>query len=555
MSKYYLPLLLSLAYLLCASAVVHAQETNANNPISAVLSSKRDNYLQQKDLSAEVAVLQSLYQQRNFSLLWLINGQATASALDMLQVLRNADSYGLRAANYDGIALSYRLNELASMPESEARQTAMAQLDVALSAASLRFIRHIHYGRIDPRKAGFDFDIQRSREFDPLASLTTLAASKQVAADIARLEPQLLHYQLLKRALAQYRLLAVDAELTQLPPLTARSIKPGESYVGAAALRRLLVAERDFANDAVASDKDITLDPALVAALKRYQTRHGLPADGAIGKQTFAALTTPFANRVQQIELTLERWRWLPQIQSPMIVVNIPQFKLFAFKANDDREANLLRMNVIVGQAFPHTQTPIFLADMKYVVFRPYWDVPYNITQRELLPQIHRSSEYLQRNHFELVRGQGDNSPVMPASPENIAQLASGALRVRQQPGNDNALGDIKFMLPNTHNVYLHSTPAKRLFNETQRAFSHGCIRVSDPVALAEYVLRNTAEEWSAEKIQAAMQGEPNQRVNLTKSIPVMIVYGTAMPNEAGQVQFFNDIYGYDRKLAKLVGN
>jgi murein L,D-transpeptidase YcbB/YkuD len=136
-----------------------------------------------------------------------------------------------------------------------------------------------------------------------------------------------------------------------------------------------------------------------------------------------------------------------------MIVVNIPQFKLFAFKSDDDREANLLRMDVIVGQAFEHTQTPIFLADMKYVVFRPYWDVPYNITRREILPAIERNPGYLQRNHFELVSGQGDSSPVVPATPDNIAQLASGKVRVRQLPGADNALGDVKFMLPNRHNV------------------------------------------------------------------------------------------------------
>jgi murein L,D-transpeptidase YcbB/YkuD len=210
-------------------------------------------------------------------------------------------------------------------------------------------------------------------------------------------------------------------------------------------------------------------------------------------------------------------------------------------------------MGVIVGQAFPHTQTPVFFADMKYVVFRPYWDVPLSITRREILPNIQRRHDYLQRNHFELVRGQGDNSPVVAATPENIAQLASGAVRVRQLPGDDNALGEIKFMLPNSYNVYLHSTPAKRLFDESSRAYSHGCIRVSDPTALAEYVLRHAETPWDKQRIEAAMNGEPNQRVYLNKPIPVMIMYGTAMPLESGVVQFFDDIYGHDAKLAKLL--
>ena len=287
--------------------------------------------------------------------------------------------------------------------------------------------------------------------------------------------------------------------------------------------------------------------------LQRYQQRHGLKADGHLGKQTFATLTTPFAARVRQIELTLERWRWLPPLQSPMIVVNIPQFKLFAFQSQDDREANLLRMEVIVGQAYAHTQTPVFVGNLQYVVFRPYWNVPRDILMREMLPAIHKNPGYLQRNDLELVRGQSDDSPVVPVASQSIADLAAGALRLRQRPGEQNALGRVKFMLPNSYNVYLHSTPAQQLFGESRRSFSHGCIRVSDPAALAEYVLRNASGNWDKGSIETALQGQPNQRVNLTKAIPVLIVYGTVMVNEAGQVQFFDDIYGYDAKLAKLL--
>lgn len=553
-SRFCLNLLL-VTVAICCSPLLAAQVTapGTDNTIQTLLSRGEHPGLRHSSLAAELATLKTLYQSRDFAPLWFSQGQPTAQALQLLDLLRGAARYGLRADDYDGITLTNQLVQLAGITNANLATRNREQMDVGLSASALRLVRHLHFGRIDPAKAGLDFKVSRAQEFDAVKTLEELANSEDISGSIGRFEPRFAHYQLLKAALARYRLLAVDAELTQLPTFAARSIKPGETYEGAAALRRLLVAEQDMRSADAAPESDTTLDTALVQALKAYQTRHGLQADGALGRQTFTALTTPFSKRVEQIELTLERWRWLPPLQSPMIVVNIPQFKLFAFKSDDDREANLLRMDVIVGQAFPHTQTPIFLADMKYLVFRPYWDVPYNITRREILPAIERSPNYLQRNHFELVSGQGDNSPVVPATPGNIAQLATGKVRVRQVPGDDNALGDVKFMLPNRHNVYLHSTPAKQLFAQSRRAFSHGCIRVSDPTALAEYVLRSAAGEWDRAQIEAAMQGEPNQRVNLQTSIPVLIVYGTVMPLESGVVQFFDDIYGHDARLAKLL--
>ena len=191
---------------------------------------------------------------------------------------------------------------------------------------------------------------------------------------------------------------------------------------------------------------------------------------------------------------------------------------------------------------------------MKTVVFRPYWDVPRSITVNELLPKIRANPGYLQRNHYEIVQGQGDDGKVIAPSPEAIAALSSGALRLRQQPGDDNALGLVKFLFPNSHNVYMHSTPAHHLFAESRRAFSHGCIRVADPVALAVYVLRNNAGGWDAAKVAAAMQGGAMQRVPIRDPIHVMILYGTAMATEAGPVEFFDDIYGLDRKLESQLG-
>jgi L,D-transpeptidase YcbB len=390
-------------------------------------------------------------------------------------------------------------------------------------------------------------------DLDVAAAVVRIAGAADVAAALAAVEPPFHHYRLLEAALARYRGLAADPGLTRLPRPPRLPLRGGDAYSGAAALRRLLVAVGDLPAASAAAAPGDTLDPALVGALTRFQERHGLAADGALGRQTFAALTTPMARRVAQIELTLERWRWLPPFDAPPIIVNIPQYRLFAFATVADRAADLLQMAVIVGQTYPRTRTPIFTGALQFVVFRPYWDVPRSIVEREMLPAIRAHADYLARNGLELVRGDSDVSPVVPPSPAALAELAAGRLRLRQRPGDDNALGLVKFLFPNAHNVYLHGTPAHRLFEQSRRAFSHGCIRVSDPVALARYVLRNGPGSWDDARIVAAMHGPDSTRVTLPRPVPVMILYGTAIATEAGEIQFFDDIYGHDRRLAALL--
>lgn len=258
------------------------------------------------------------------------------------------------------------------------------------------------------------------------------------------------------------------------------------------------------------------------------------------------------AARVRKIDLTLERWRWLPAFQTPPIIVNVPEFRLFAFRQIADRAADILQMDVIVGRTFPRTRTPVFAADMKSVIFRPYWDVPRSITLREMLPKIRANPGYLASQHLEIVSN-GPGAAVLPVTAASVQALAAGMARLRQQPGADNALGLIKFDLPNFHNIYLHSTPAQQLFLRSRRAFSHGCIRVSDPVALAVYALRDTPGGWTPARIEAAMHGTETRRVRLAKPIRVMILYGTVLAKEDGEVLFFDDLYGQDRLLERLL--
>jgi murein L,D-transpeptidase YcbB/YkuD len=383
-----------------------------------------------------------------------------------------------------------------------------------------------------------------------------LARSADVVATLDTFEPQLRHYALLKRALAKYRALAAHPELSRLPPLPKRPVREGEPYSGMPELRRLLTALGDLAENRGATTHPLaTLDPATVAALEHFQTRVGLEPDGVLGRATYGALTLPLDRRVQQIELSLERIRWLPRtLDVPPIIVNIPQFRLFAFRTSRDFAQDILQMNVIVGANFDGRETPVFAAQMRYVVLNPYWDVPFGIMKREFLPEIEADAEWVARNRYEIVQGQGDDARPLPVTDDNVQRLARGQLRLRQVPGPANALGRIKFMFPNRHNVYLHDTPSRALFTQSRRAFSHGCIRVADPMTLLAHVLRDDPN-WTPERIAAALKGSPATRIPLAHPIPVFILYGTALATEAGDTLFFDDIYSQDAKLAKLLAS
>jgi murein L,D-transpeptidase YcbB/YkuD len=365
-------------------------------------------------------------------------------------------------------------------------------------------------------------------------------------ADTTFVQPH--HYELLQQALLRYRTLAAQPGLSGLPPLATRSLEPGAPYAGAAQLRRLLVALGDLPQPDAAQAGDVTLDPELVDGIRRFQTRHGLEVDGILGPATFRALTTPLTVRVRQIELTLERWNQLPaELDTPLIFINIPQFRLFGLYSLDDRESEMLAMDVVVGQTPGRFRTPVFAAEMTHVIFRPYWDVPRSIAVRELLPAIRADAGYLRKHDFEIVSPAG--GVVQPTS-ANLDAVAGGALRLRQRPGPQNALGRVKFMLPNPYNVYLHDTPAQALFGHRRRTFSHGCVRVADAVALAEYVLRHDST-WTRDRILQTMNGFQTLRVDLPRPIRVFMVYGTAIPREDGQVWFLDDIYGHDALVAR----
>jgi len=328
----------------------------------------------------------------------------------------------------------------------------------------------------------------------------------------------------------------------------ARSLHPGDDYPGLDRLQHRLVRLGDLPDTVTEATGSTRYDGPLVSAVRRFQARHGLEPDGIVGRTTVSALNVPIQQRIDQLVLSLERLRWLPDLgRGPTVIVNIASFQLWAWDSIPGDARPTLEMNVVVGKSLDR-QTPVFAAKMRYLIFRPYWNVPASIIQEEILPALQRDPQYLERNDMEIIRGNDDEAVPVAASPGSIALVRAGQLRIRQRPGPGNALGLVKFMFPNEESIYLHDTPAQALFGRARRDFSHGCVRVENPVGLAEWVLRGTAG-WGLQAIRDAMSGDQTLKVELARPIDVLIFYTTAIVLADGTVQFFEDIYGHDQRL------
>lgn len=494
-----------------------------------------------RDVQAEV---KTLYAGNRWTPLWLVGGLPSAPAAALLGVLAAAGDRGLDPEDYDAT----RLTALASTLVRGGFGTEPAvQFDIALTVGAVRFISALARGRIDPRAAHATFRLYRM-PFDLAGTVDRLRRARQPEPILQAVEPSWVHYLLLKQALARYRLLAKDTSRLNLPKPPRKGVREGGAYSAAADLRRRLAAQGDLDSVAAATRAgDTLLTAELVDGIRRFQIRQGFRADGVLGDSTWSRLTAPLEHRIRQMALTLERWRWLPrEFSSPPILVNIPAFRLHFFTMERDDEPSVISMNVVVGTAYQH-DTPVFVEEMTYLVFRPYWDVPASIAREEIRPKAMTDSSYIARNHFDLLRG----TVVVEATPANLADIG-GAVRVRQAPGPGNSLGSVKFMLPNDLSVYLHDSPARSLFQKSRRDFSHGCIRVMDAELLAELVLRGQPA-WTRERIRAAMSDSVSTRVELNRPIPILVLYGTAVARENGQVYFYQDIYGHDRRLQRLL--
>ena len=474
------------------------------------------------DRGAELwKVLQAFYWHRDYRPAWVRGDLLTPGAQALLQAVAAAEREGLPPERYDPRALVGPAPQVVQAVSVDGDDR-LARLDVAVTFAFLRYASDLAAGSVDPRGATALWR-RRTRDFDAAALLEEAAERDAPVRLLEAVRPAHPQYAALADALVRYLRIAASGGWPVLP--AGATMRPGRRTPHAAALRARLQASGDYGGVGAGN----VLDKALAAALRTFERRHGLKPDGVVDRETLDALNVPVEDRIRQIELNLERWRW--QGWEPggrTILVNVPTFQLHAYEYGREE----LTMRVITGTG--DNQTPVFAESMTQVVFSPHWNVPPNILETEILPAARRNSGYLARRNMEIVRSE------------------DGGFSVRQRPGPGNALGLVKFVFPNPFNVYLHDTPADLLFARPRRAFSHGCVRLEKPQALARFVL-NGAADWNDAKIARAMRSGREQFVALETPVPVTIAYFTAWVDADGTVRFAPDVYRHDVAQERLL--
>ncbi len=497
---------------------------------------------------------------------WFDDDSAPRPAIkSLLDTLSRADRQGLTVADYGYEALAQRIQSVEDAGQTRS-PAELATLDIRLSLAFVAYAVDLHRGRIEP---GRDVRPRWYEELPPgdyAGALARATDAGDVDDALAELRPPHAGYTLLVKALADYRAIVDNGGWPTIGdgPLLETGMRDARVPV----LRRRLHITGDLPPDSPAGndlddgvaglgdldrDRPVDLtstrfDRGLADSVRHFQARHGLDTDGRVGPATRAALNVSAATRVHQIELNLERWRWLPgDLGERYVMVNIPEYRLRAY----DHGQAVLQMNVVVGKSYDDRATPVFSDRMRYVIFRPYWNIPYGIAVKEILPKARANIGYLASRQYQIVKVFGPNAKPLAATQANLDRVEAGDLRMRQAAGPHNALGLIKFMFPNEYAVYLHDSPSEQLFSRTERDFSHGCVRVADPAALAEFVLAGRPE-WTPAHIDEALHGGKRQRVNLAQELPVYLIYWTAFVNDDG-VQFRNDLYNHDPQLERAM--
>lgn len=466
--------------------------------------------------------VRSLYRRYGGGPLWFdSDGLVRERSTALLDAVIHAPDDGLRLDRYPLQPLSAALTPVRSSRKLTAAE--IADADVVLTSTYVALGEDLLTGQIDPRTVSQDWHIDPQEEAVDSALLQAIR-SEPLDRSIQTMRPSDPEYASLRGELATYRKLDASGGWAKVPE--GEKLSPGDRDTPArlSALRSRLRGEGLLRGDSAGAAG--VYDRALAGGVAAFQARHGIVSDSVLGEETVASLNVPAAYRAGQIAANLERFRWLPRaFGSRYILVNVPAFRLEAY----DGGKKALEMRVIVGSEFEDRSTPVFSDSMEFVIFRPYWLVPDNIAEKEIFPNIQTDPGYLASKNYELYQ-------------------QDGKTRVRQKPGSDNSLGLIKFMFPNDFAIYLHDTPQDDLFSKDIRAFSHGCIRVEKPEALASFVLG-----WTDARVRQAMQrGEDDHRVNLPRKIPVYIAYFTAYFRD-GVPYFGNDLYKRDDDLIRAM--
>jgi murein L,D-transpeptidase YcbB/YkuD len=491
-------------------------------------------------------LVQQVYRDHEYRPIWTAGEKLNGEARDLLETLCHAEREGLRASDYDLSGLRAELTRLHD--EKDPAPQAIAALDLRLTQRFLDYGADLLAGRLDPQAVDNGWYIRSRR-----AAIDTLLRASLQSDDfddmIEPLRPRQREYKDMVKELEHYREIAEKGGWPTVPGGTR--LARGSDGAAVLALRKRLDATDDLRR---AGGKSV-FDDDVAAAVARFQERHGIPVDSAAGPSTIRALNVPVEARIRQLELNLERYRWLPSdFGKRYILVNIPDYRLYAY----DKGKEALTMRVIVGDEYG-SATPVFADSMTYLVFRPQWDMPRRILVDEVIPKVRKDIYYLARHGYEVVDPER-NEVITDPSAIDWSDLDTNEIhfRVRQKAGTGNALGNVKFMFPNQFSVYLHDTPADHLFDLSKRTLSHGCVRVEDPVKLAGYVLARQ-DDWSEGKIREAIappkagEAVTSITVDLEQPVPVYLVYLTAFMRD-GVLHFRDDPYGKDSRVVNRMG-
>jgi L,D-transpeptidase YcbB len=493
--------------------------------------------------SHPLAALARFYRCRGYRPSWVGDKGPLPQTKILLRAIRSAPDDGLpfmgNSPAPGAVDLSRRI--LFSDHRLAAYGYDLARVDVALTAAMLKYAAQLSQGRIQPENLPEALPLQEPHSIrDIPGELAGALNENRLANFVESLTPRHQAYRDLKRILKRYRQIQAAGGWPQIG--AGATLKIGVQDARIATLRRHLVITGDLPAD-TRMDED-RFDPPLEAAVKRYQSRHGLAADGVVGAETLATLNAPIEDRIIQLTLNMERWRWFPDdLGSRYIMVNIPGFELQLV----ENQAIVLSMRAIVGRK--SRPTPVLTSQMTYLELNPYWNIPQKIARQDMLPKIQDDPEYLTRNGIRVFDSWQEDAPALDPLGIDWSGLSERyfPFRLRQQPAGGNALGRIKFMFPNRQSVYIHDTPGKYLFGRSQRLFSSGCVRVEEPLALARYLLKD--QRWNRRRLALAVESGQNRTVLLESPVPVHLAYFTAWTDAQGRVQFRDDVYDHDRRL------
>lgn len=458
--------------------------------------------------------IHTFYRRRSYAYAWFERGQFIEQASNLADRMRNLQMEGL----HERVPYERQLDSLLFADNATTTSPAI-ELELMLTAQYFVFAKLAWTGQAGTLSRVADWNLPR-KKIDYIHYLDTLIAAP--LTDMARGEPVYRQYELLRRYLVKYQALAAQP---WTPLRLPGNLLPGDTSQWVPLIKARLKLLGDFTGGTGGPQ----FDKALENAVRGFQERHGLQVSGLINKETLTELNVPVQQRIGQLIVNMERSRWLPvQLKGDYLAVNIPEFKLHVYHG----DSLLWSCNAVVGQTMH--RTTVFYGELNQIVFSPYWNVPPGILRNEVLPAMKRDQDYLLKHHMEIVG------------------YRNGLPMIRQKPGPDNPLGLIKFLFPNSYNIYLHDTPSKSLFEKSSRAFSHGCIRISEPARLAAFLLKDRPE-WSPVKIDRYMNAGTEQFLRLRQATPVFVAYFTAFIDRAGRLNFRKDIYGLDERLLRAL--